>query len=243
MNVPFGVRPFLPGSVDEPFSYQRSSIPTPTRPCRAATSRSPCPAHAVLGRRSRRRSRRHRLRAVRHGLLLGRRADVLADAGRVHDRGRLRRRPHAQPHLRRGLLGQTGHAEVVLVVYDPTRSATTSCSRSSGRATIPPRACGRATTPARSTARRSTAHAPSSSAAAEASARRVPAGADEPPARRDHDRDRATRRTVLLRRGLPPAVPAQESERLLRHRRHRCLLPDRRRRHRRLTYGRRNNGV
>ncbi len=43
-------------------------------------------------------------------------------------------------------------------------------------------------------------------------------------ARADHDRDRA-RRTVLLRRGLPPAVPAQGPERLLRPERHRGLLP------------------
>ena len=34
---------------------------------------------------------------------------------------------------------------------------------------------------------------------------------------------------VLLRRGLPPAVPRQESPRLLRPRRHGCQLPNRRR--------------
>ena len=39
-----------------------------------------------------------------------------------------------------------------------------------------------------------------------------------------HDGDRA-RRALLLRRGLPPAVPAQGPERLLRARRHRRLLP------------------
>ena len=43
----------------------------------------------------------------------------------------------------------------------------------------------------------------------------------------DHDRDRACSR-VLLRRGLPPAVPRQESARLLRPRRHRCFLSRRR---------------
>ncbi len=42
--------------------------------------------------------------------------------------------------------------------------------------------------------------------------------------RRDHDRDRA-RRAVLLRRGLPPAVPAQEPVGLLRDRRHRVACP------------------
>ena len=42
---------------------------------------------------------------VRHGLLLGRGAQVLADRRRVHDRRRLRRRLHAQPDLRGGVLG------------------------------------------------------------------------------------------------------------------------------------------
>ena len=53
--------------------------------------------------------------------------------------------------------------------------------------------------------------------------------------RRDHDRDRAGA-DVLLRRGLPPAVPGEEPGRLLRPRRHRRVLP--RRRRRRLTPGR-----
>src|SRR5262249_42961857 len=44
--------------------------------------------------------------------------------------------------------------------------------------------------------------------------------------RRHHHRDRR-RAAVLLRRGLPPAVPGQEPVGLLRHRRHRCELPDR----------------
>ena len=45
----------------------------------------------------------------------------------------------------------------------------------------------------------------------------------------------AAGRPVLLRRGLPPAVPAQEPERLLRARRDGRQLPDRRRRRRGLT--------
>ncbi len=40
----------------------------------------------------------------------------------------------------------------------------------------------------------------------------------------DHDRGRAGR-SLLLRRGVPPAVPAQGAERLLRSGRHRRLLP------------------
>jgi Peptide methionine sulfoxide reductase len=44
--------------------------------------------------------------------------------------------------------------------------------------------------------------------------------------RRDHHRDRPAR-PVLLRRGLPPAVPLQGAERLLPRALDRCLLPGR----------------
>ncbi len=53
---------------------------------------------------------------------------------------------------------------------------------------------------------------------------------------RDHDRDRRGR-PVLLRRGRPPAVPAQGAARLLRARRHGRLVPGRRRRGRRRRGG------
>ncbi len=42
----------------------------------------------------------------------------------------------------------------------------------------------------------------------------------------DHHRDRATRADVLLRRGLPPAVPGEEPERLLRAGQLRCSTPE-----------------
>ena len=51
--------------------------------------------------------------------------------------------------------GRTGHAEVVLVAYDPAASATSSSSRRSGSTTTRPRACARATMSAPSTARSS----------------------------------------------------------------------------------------
>src|SRR5205809_2670032 len=50
-------------------------------------------------------SRGSAARRVRHGLLLGRRAPVLEDPWRVLDRGRLRRRRHAEPDLRGSVLG------------------------------------------------------------------------------------------------------------------------------------------
>src|SRR5262249_27299794 len=52
--------------------------------------------------------------------------------------------------------------------------------------------------------------------------------------RRDHHRDREGR-SVLLCRGLPPAVPGQEPLRVLRNRAERHELPDRRGQDRRLT--------
>ncbi len=66
-------------------------------------------------------------------------------------------------------------------------------------------------------------------AAAAASARALPGRAERRGPGRDHDRDPAGA-GLLLRRGLPPAVPGQEPQRLLRPRRDRRQLPDRRRR-------------
>ena len=142
--------------------------------------------------------------------------------GRLHDGGRLRGRRHAEPDLRGGVLGDDRpHRGGAGRVRSRRWCPTTPCSASSGRRTIPRRACGRATTRARSTARRSTRTAtrstrrPRSRRATPTSPRSTRAGYGA-----DHDRDPA-RAAVLLRRGLPPAVPRQESRRLLRNRRHR----------------------
>jgi hypothetical protein len=58
-------------------------------------------------------------------------------------------------------------------------------------------------------------------------ARCLPAGPHGRRPRHDHDRDRAGRAgpSLLLRRGLPPAVPREAPGRLLRRRRHRRELP------------------
>ena len=117
---------------------------------------------------------------------------VLVAAGRVGHRGRLRRRHHAQPDLRGGVLGpHRPHRGGAGGVRSRRRSATRRCSRCSGRATTPPRACARATTSAPSTARPST---PTDAGAAEA-AERVGRGLRPSAGRRG------------LRRRSPPRSP------------------------------------
>ena len=146
------------------------------------------------------------------------------------DRGRLRRRVHAEPDLRGGLLrphrprrGRAGR------VRPRRRSATSSCSRCSGRTTTRPRACARATTSGTQyrsrhlLRRRGAAARRPRPAEAMFQEQLAAAGYGD-----DHDRDRPGRR-LLLRRALPPAVPGQEPGRLLRSGRHGRELPDRRR--------------
>ena len=92
---------------------------------------------------------------LRDGLLLGRGAQVLADRGRVHDRGRLRRWVHAEPDVRRGVQRpHRAHRGRARGVRSRPRRATTTCCGCSGRTTTRRRACARATTSARSTGRR-----------------------------------------------------------------------------------------
>ena len=99
--------------------------------------------------------------------------------------------------------------------------AMTTCSRSSGRPTTRRRACGRATTSASQYRSVLLVTSDAQAETAEKSQGCLPEGPDCQGLRRDHHVDRAARR-VLLRRGLPPAVPAQEPARLLPHPRDWC---------------------
>ena len=122
--------------------------------------------------------------------------------------------------------GRTGHAEVVLVVFDPARSCYGRPAAVFWEATTRPRACARATTSAPSTARCIQVADDRQRKAAEASrdayqAVLTAAGHGEITTEIVDATD------VLVRRGLPPAVPAQEPDGLLRPRRHRRLLPGR----------------
>ena len=101
--------------------------------------------------------RRDRDRLLRARLLLGRRAALLGTRRRLHDRGRLHERDHAEPDLRGGLR-RAGPATPRRCWSPSTRrrSPTPTCSRSSSRSTTRPRGCARATTSAPSTAPAST---------------------------------------------------------------------------------------
>ena len=149
--------------------------------------------------------------------------------GRHQHRRRLRGRVHPQPDVRGGLQRpDRAHRDRQGQLRPDQDQLRDSCSRSSSRTTTRPRACGRATTSAPSTARRSTPPRPSSW-------RRRPSGCATS-SRREFSRSGYGQITteikpapaLLLRRGLPPAVPGQEPVRLLpgaRHRRHLQLSP------------------
>ena len=131
----------------------------------------------------------HRERRVRHGLLLGRRADVLAGARRVHDGGRLRRRRHAEPDIREVCSGMTGHTEVVLVVFDPSETSYEEMLRIFWEGHDPTQGMRQGNDVG--TQYRSAIYTDSDEqrAAAERSKRDVPGGARREGLRRDHDGD------------------------------------------------------
>ena len=167
-------------------------------------------------------------RDVRHGLLLGRRAQVLG-AGRrhPHHRGRLCR-PATRPIRPTRRSAPAAPATTRWCWWSTTRrrSPTSACSRRSGRATTRPRACARATTSARSTAPASTRSRPRSAKPPRRRRRCTTRSSRRSRFDADHHRDRRCA-AVLFRRGLPPAIPGEEPDGLLRARRHRRELPDR----------------
>src|SRR5258705_5772994 len=163
-------------------------------------------------------SRRPRAGGVRHGLLLGRRTEVLAGAGCLFDGGRLRGRLYVECDLSRGVQrddwAHRGRARRVrpkshVVRRDAEnllgkpRPDTRDAPGERRRHAVP---FGDLHLLARAAARRRSV-APG-----------VPGSAERCGLRAHHHRD-CRRASVLLRGGLSPAVPREEPRRLLRPRR------------------------
>ena len=153
---------------------------------RAARGARDAAAAAVPGR--------HGAARRRDGLLLGRRAHLLAGRRRLHDRGRLRGRLHAEPDVRGGLQRphrpHRGRARRLRPGRHLARGRPTPVL---GGPRPDAGACGRATTSARSTARRCTGPTTRSAPPSEASRDMFQAELDARRLRRDHDGDRGRR--------------------------------------------------
>ena len=140
------------------------------------------------------------------------------------------------PTYREVCSGGTGHTEVVRVVYDPAKVSFEELLRVFWENHDPTQGMRQGNDVGTQYRSGIYVEGDEQQKIAEASRAAYQAGAHEGGPRRDHDRDRAARR-VLLRRGLPSAVPGQEPGRLLRPRRHRGLLPGWPRRGRRPSKG------
>ena len=125
--------------------------------------------------------------------------------------------------------GLTGHAEVVRVVFDPTRLPYEALLRTFWESHDPTQGMRQGNDVGTQYRSAIYTHGDAQRAAARGLAGRVRARPARGPPRRHHHGDRRGGR-VLLRGGVPPAVPRQESVGLLRHRGHRRALSGGRRR-------------
>ena len=125
--------------------------------------------------------------------------------------------------------GRTGHTEAVLVVFDPEKVSLEALLKVFWEGHDPTQGMRQGND--MGTQYRSAIYTSDDAqlAAAEASRDMFQERLTAAGLRRHHHRDRRGRR-LLLRRAVPPAVPVQGAERLLRPRRHRRQLPHRRRR-------------
>ncbi len=122
--------------------------------------------------------------------------------------------------------GMTGHTEVVLVVFDPRVVSYDALLRAFWEGHDPTQGMRQGNDVGTQYRSAIYTYGPEQQASGRDLARPVPEGAHQGALREDHHRD-PPRATVLLRRGLSPAVPRQESLGLLRHRGYRRRLSDR----------------
>ncbi len=122
--------------------------------------------------------------------------------------------------------GRTGHAEVVLVVFDPAAVGYADLLRNFWESHDPTQGMRQGNDVGTQVPLRDLRDDAGAASGGGGITRCVRGGAEAGRSRRDHHRDRRGAH-LLLRRGLPSAVPRQESGRVLRHWRHRGRLPDR----------------
>ena len=132
------------------------------------------------------------------------------------------------PTYREVCSGQTGHNEVVLVTWDPAQTSYETLLKVFWEGHDPTQGMRQGNDVGTQYRSGIYVFTPEQRAAAEASREAYQARLKAAGLGRDHHRDHR-RAAVLLRRGLPPAVPGEEPRRLLRRRRHRGQLPDRHR--------------
>ena len=122
--------------------------------------------------------------------------------------------------------GRTGHTEVVRVVFDPKQTSYADLLRIFWESHDPTQGMRQGNDVGTQYRSAIYVHSAEQRRAAEASRDAYQKKLAEARLRRDHDGD-PRGAAVLLRRGVPPAVPREEPGRVLRARRHRRLLPDR----------------
>ncbi len=140
------------------------------------------------------------------------------------------------PTYREVCSGMTGHAEVVLVVFDPKRVTYDDLLKMFWESHDPTQGMRQGNDVGTQYRSGIYYYGETQRAAAERSRDEYQRALSKAGHGRDHHRNPRCSR-VLLRRGLPPAVPLEEPERLLRPRRHRRFVSDRPQRRRQSTGG------